>query len=158
RSSDLDPPHLLAHDQGISGLGLHGIERGEIGRKVAPLAVGAKRVVGQKRHDGLHILAPCLAEADHAALRAAAMKARMSASSFTPGALSTPEETSTCRAPVRRIAVATFSGVSPPARIQGQGQYFRATSRQSKASPLPPGSAAPFGGLASMRSWSATFP
>src|SRR6056297_1227034 len=84
--------------------------------------------------------------------------AAMRTSSLRPGAVSTPEETSTCRAPVSRTASATFSGVSPPASIHGTGQRRPAISRQSKESPLPPGSAAPSGGFASTRSWSATRP
>lgn len=46
--------------------------------------------------------------------RAAAMKAAIRSGDFSPGRTSTPEETSTARAPVRASAAATVSGVSPP--------------------------------------------
>src|ERR1700722_10193138 len=52
---------------------------------------------------------------------AASMKVRIRAGSFTPRALSTPEDTSTARAPVVRIAAATLSTVRPPASIHGAG-------------------------------------
>ena len=50
-----------------------------------------------------------------------ATNARISAGSFTPGALSTPEDTSTAGAPVTRSASATFCTVSPPASSHGPG-------------------------------------
>ena len=76
------------------------------------------------------------------ACNAASVKARIKAVSFTPALLSTPDETSTCRAPVRRIASATFSGVNPPANIQGARHTRPASSCQSNANPLPPGKSA----------------
>ena len=48
--------------------------------------------------------------------------ARYRLSLFTPGALSTPEDTSTICAPLTAMARATFSGVSPPARNQGRAK------------------------------------
>src|SRR5579872_5167858 len=48
------------------------------------------------------------------AARARATKAAILALSFTPGALSTPEETSTPLAPLSAIASATLSGSRPP--------------------------------------------
>ena len=54
--------------------------------------------------------------------RAAAMKAAIRAGDFSPGRVSTPEETSTARAPVRASAVATLSGVRPPESMQSAGQ------------------------------------
>jgi hypothetical protein len=84
------------------------------------------------------------------------MKAATRPWSFTPGDDSTPEDTSTCRAPVSCTACATFSGVRPPASIQGFSHFRPTRSRQSNESPLPPGSAAPFGGFASISNWSAT--
>ncbi len=53
----------------------------------------------------------------HASLAAfaARRKRRINSGSFSPGRLSTPEETSTMAAPVKRMASATFSGVRPPA-------------------------------------------
>ena len=76
--------------------------------------------------------------------------------SLTPGALSTPEETSTPRAPVSAIAAATVSGSSPPDRSQGRRGAKSRARPQSKGSPLPPGNAAPSRGLASISSRSAT--
>ena len=58
--------------------------------------------------------------------------------------------------PVIATARPTFSGVSPPANIQGRDQRRPAINRQSKASPFPPGRCAPLGGLASTRILSAT--
>lgn len=65
------------------------------------------------------------------------------------------------RAPVSRMASPTVAGVNPPASIHGVSSIMvsRASSlnrRQSKASALPPGRAAPLGGLASNNSQSAT--
>src|SRR5829696_9129461 len=48
------------------------------------------------------------------AARAARTKASIFAGSFSPGRRSTPEETSSARAPVSPIAAATFSGARPP--------------------------------------------
>ena len=77
-------------------------------------------------------------ECGHAAAepRAACTKAFIRAASLTPGAASTPEDTSTCCAPVKRIASATLSGVRPPASIQGRAQSRPEIKRQSKANPL----------------------
>src|SRR4029078_2193459 len=50
---------------------------------------------------------------------AAWMKSRMACASFTPGALSTPEETSTSFAPDKAMARATLSGIKATARTQG---------------------------------------
>ena len=52
------------------------------------------------------------------AVRAAFTKARIIAASFTPGADSTPEDTSTPGAPVAAMAAVTLSGVRPPASSQ----------------------------------------
>ncbi len=51
------------------------------------------------------------------AVFAARRKRPISSTSFSPGRLSTPEETSTAVAPVRRMASATFEGVRPPASM-----------------------------------------
>jgi len=69
--------------------------------------------------------------------------------SFTPGADSTPEETSTRVAPVIRAASATFVGSSPPESAQGKGWRTPCNKVQSNRTPMPPGSAAPSGVLAS---------
>ncbi len=76
------------------------------------------------------------------------MKARIFAGSFTPGLLSTPEETSTCAAPEIRIASATFSGLRPPESVQSSWSWARKPLRidQSNALPKPPSRAAPGGG------------
>ena len=50
---------------------------------------------------------------------AAATKARIRFGSLRPGSLSTPLETSTPNGCTLRTALATFSGVSPPARKMG---------------------------------------
>ena len=66
------------------------------------------------------------------------MNSRINPASLTPGADSTPEDTSTCFAPVRAIASATLSGVSPPASSHGLGQRRAEISRQSKDTPFAP--------------------
>ena len=71
------------------------------------------------------------------------------ARSLTPGALSTPEETSTIGAPEIRTASETFCGSSPPARNQFAGSARFCISLQSNEAPTPPGRSAPLGGLAS---------
>src|SRR5690606_26093999 len=92
---------LFAHDDQVYRVLGHAVEHGEVGREVVAFAPGAQRIVAQHRHDGRDILALRLAKADHS--RAAATKAAIRAPSLTPGALSTPELTSTWRASVRRI-------------------------------------------------------
>src|SRR5690606_28116230 len=79
----------------------------------------------------------------------ASRKAWIRSGSLTPGALSTPEETSTMGAPEIRTASATFSGDSPPARNQFAGSARFCISVQSNEAPTPPGRSAPWGGLAS---------
>src|SRR5262245_37384909 len=93
-------------------------------------------------------------QSDAASLR----KAAIFSGFFIPGASSTPDETSTVRAPVAATAPARLPILSPPASIQGSAQARPAISDQSKLTALPPGSA-PFisgGGLASNSSRSAT--
>src|SRR5207245_2364160 len=53
------------------------------------------------------------------ASRAASMNRCIFSGSFSPGRHSTPLATSTIAGRTRRIASATFSGVNPPARING---------------------------------------
>ncbi len=60
---------------------------------------------------------------------------------LTPGAVSTPDETSTMVAPVAAMPSATFSAVNPPDSMNGTRSLTAAMRRQSNASPLPPGSA-----------------
>ena len=83
------------------------------------------------------------------------MNARIKFGSFTPGALSTPEETSAPGAAVARIASATFAGVSPPASNHGAGADQPLRRDQSKTIALPPGRVAPAGAFVSMRRRSA---
>src|SRR6266508_1342445 len=64
-------------------------------------------------------------------------KARINSTDFTPRLDSTPEETSTVRAPVTRTASATLSGVRPPARSHGSGTVRPDRMFQSKAVALP---------------------
>src|SRR4029453_17101256 len=80
-------------------------------------------------------------------------KARINSIDFTPRLDSTPEETSTVRAPVTRPASATLSDVSPPARSHGNGTVRPDRKLQSKAFALPPGKAP---SATSNISWSAT--
>ena len=67
-------------------------------------------------------------EARGHAERAFATNARISAGSLMPRARSTPEDTSTQRAPVTRIASATLSGVRPPASTQARARSSRAAA------------------------------
>src|ERR1700730_11583016 len=111
-----------------------------------------------QRHQGLGDKAPAI-NAEMAALvrttakrvrnrchsspsaRAAARKAAILPRFFSPGRLSTPEDTSTAAAPEMRTASGNSSAVSPPDSIHGQRQDRPAISAQSKARPLPPGRA-----------------
>src|SRR3954469_9880307 len=81
--------------------------------------------------------------------RAARMKARIFSGSFTPGADSTPEETSTPPARVMRSASATLSALSPPESMNGIGRSRFSSRRQSKGLPRPPGRVASRGARAS---------
>ena len=67
---------------------------------------------------------------------------RRCGSAPSPGALSTPEDTSTICAPDSSMARATLSGSSPPARTRAAETAARQTF-QSKAAPWPPGPLAP---------------
>src|SRR4029077_18505637 len=81
--------------------------------------------------------------------RAARMKARIFSGSFTPGALSTPDETSTPGARVMRSASATFSGFKPPESMNGIDKSIFSSRCQSNGLPRPPGRVASRGGRAS---------
>src|SRR5882724_3681078 len=82
---------------------------------------------------------------------ASASSASILAGFLRPGRSSTPEETSMRRAPESATASARLSGLRPPASIQGLGQSWPCSSRQSKEMALPPGNASFIegGGLAS---------
>ena len=67
----------------------------------------------------------------------------MRSGSLRPGACSTPEDTSTCRAPVRVPPRRRFRVSAPPPSSQGKGQSRPAISDQSKAAALPPGADRP---------------
>src|SRR5947209_3431748 len=88
--------------------------------------------------------------------RAAAIKARILSGSFSPGARSTPEDTSTPGAAVMRSACATFSASSPPESMKGTRVCTFSSSRQSKRRPSPPGRVASTSARASKISRSAT--
>src|SRR6266403_2115116 len=93
----------------------------------------------------------------HPRARAAARKAAILPRFFSPGRLSTPEDTSTAAAPEMRTASGNISAVSPPDSIHGRRQDRPAIRAQSKARPLPPGNASGRrGGFASNSNRSAT--
>src|SRR5262252_4946742 len=91
-----------------------------------------------------------------AALRAARTKARILSGSFSPGARSTPEETSTPGADVIRSASATLLASRPPESRNGTPGSIPSSSRQSKLLPRPPGRVAVRGARASNSRRSAT--
>jgi len=91
-----------------------------------------------------------------AAARVAFTKAAMRAGSLSPGARSTPDDTSTPGAPVVSTALRTFVASRPPDTMYGLPISMPARICQSNGTPLPPGSAAPGAGLASNRMRSAT--
>src|SRR3569833_1612665 len=88
---------------------------------------------------------------------AAIIKSRMRAASFTPGALSTPEETSTSFAPERAIARATLSEPRPSAKYHGLVKLLPPRIFQSMAWPWPPPHTTPKGKQATNNSKTATF-
>jgi hypothetical protein len=83
------------------------------------------------------------------------MKARTSAASLTPGAVSTPEDTSTPAGRVAAMAAATVWGVRPPESMKPSEGSSALSRLQSKVAPWPPGRVASLGGLASSSSRSA---
>jgi hypothetical protein len=88
----------------------------------------------------------------------ASRNAAIRPSSLTPGALSTPEETSTCRAPVRRTASATFPAVRPPASIHGTSQRAPGDQPPVEGKTVAARKVGAWAGLASTSSWSAARP
>src|SRR5262245_1233858 len=91
-----------------------------------------------------------------AALRAARTNARILSGSFSPGARSTPEDTSTAGAFVIRSASATLPASRPPDSMNGTPGSMPSRSRQSKLLPSPPGRVASRGARASNSTRSAT--
>src|SRR5262249_38167497 len=91
-----------------------------------------------------------------AALRAARTKARILSGSFSPGARSTPEETSTPGAEVMRSASATLLASRPPESRNGTPGSMPFRSLQSKLLPRPPGRVAVRGARASNKRRSTT--
>src|SRR5581483_4318793 len=89
------------------------------------------------------------------ASRAARTKARILSGSFSPGARSTPDDTSTAGARVTRIASATLPASSPPDSMNGTPGSRFSNNRQSKVLPSPPGRVASRGARASNKSRSA---
>src|SRR3954447_17005241 len=90
------------------------------------------------------------------AARAAHIKARIFSGSFSPGARSTPDETSTPGARVMRSASATLLASRPPESMYGTSVSRFCRSRQSKLLPSPPGLVAARGARASKIRRSAT--
>src|SRR6202007_3056417 len=85
-----------------------------------------------------HALLMILPASSAAAARAARTKARILSGSFSPGARSTPEETSTPGALVIRRASATLPASSPPESMKGTPRTSFSRSRQSNGLPRPP--------------------
>src|SRR5207244_4153121 len=73
------------------------------------------------------------------ARRTASKNRLMRPRSLTPGALSTPDATSTASGRVRRIDSPTFSGRRPPETNSGTGQRRPSRRDQSNGTPVPPG-------------------
>src|SRR4029077_19895872 len=90
------------------------------------------------------------------ATRAARTKARILSGSFSPGARSTPEETSTPGARVMRKASPTLPASSPPDSMNGTPGSRSSSKCQSKTLPRPPGRVASRGARASNNRRSAT--
>src|SRR5579863_2803200 len=88
--------------------------------------------------------------------RAARTKARIISGSFRPGALSTPEETSTPPARVTRTASVTLPALNPPETMNGISRSRFSRRCQSNTAPRPPGRVASLGAWASNRMRSAT--
>ena len=72
-------------------------------------------------------------------LRAAATKSEIICALFMPGAVSTPDDTSTPGAPLHAIARATLSAFKPPASSHGFEKLRPRSNCQSNAAPCPPG-------------------
>src|SRR4051812_19610970 len=71
---------------------------------------------------------------------AAWRKAVILSTSLRPGALSTPDDTSSKGAPVDRAASEIFTTSSPPDNAHGSGCTKPSSNFQSKRRPIPPGS------------------
>src|SRR3954468_16046265 len=93
---------------------------------------------------------------DSSVARAARIKARIISGSLTPGAHSTPEETSTPPARVTRTASARLPALRPPDTLNGSLRSRFSSTRQSNTAPSPPGRVASLGARASIRMRSAT--
>src|SRR5450759_3333361 len=109
----------------------------------ALVGAGAERI-GLRRGHALTFDASAASAA-----RAARMKARILSGSFSPGARSTPEETSTPGARVRRNASATLPASSPPDSMNGIPGSMPLSKVQSNGWPSPPGRVASCGCLLS---------
>src|SRR6476661_1356000 len=117
----------------------------EMAALVRPGAIGVeRRLIENSAHEANAFCS------GRAAL-AAWMNARTRASSFSPGARSTPDDTSTMSAPVVTKASQTLSGSSPPDSAKGRSARRPPRACQSKASPWPPGTLEPAGAFASNR-------
>src|SRR5262249_13454424 len=88
-------------------------------------------------------------ESSASAARAARMNAWILSGSFSPGARSTPDDTSTPGARVMRKASDTLSASSPPESMKGTPAFRSLRSVQSNVLPRPPGRVASLGARAS---------
>src|SRR5450830_1094151 len=120
----------------------------------ALVGAGAERI--GLRHSHALLTAFDALRSNGSAIRAARMKARILSGSLTPGARSTPEDTSTPGALVMRIASVTLSASSPPDSMNGMPTSMPLSSVQSNGVPSPPGRVASCGARASKISQSAT--
>src|ERR1035437_6239376 len=97
------------------------------------VGAGAERIGLRRGH------ALTFASAAASAARAARIKARILSASFSPGARSTPEDTSTPGARVMRNASATLPASSPPDSMSGIPGSTPLSNVQSNGWPSPPG-------------------
>src|SRR5690348_10154582 len=147
--------HFLP-ERGIGlGLGVGALERENqrhqgLGDEAAAIDAEMPALVGTGAEGiGLLLYAHTMDSFDRSsgasASRAARMKARILPGSLSPGARSTPEETSTPRAPVIAIASMTLPAFSPPDSIHGTPGSTPRSKFQSKILPRPPGRVASAG-------------
>src|SRR5262249_41432197 len=132
-------PHLS-----ISALELEDERHERLGDEAAAVGAEVPAIVGPAAEGVGLVLDPHAPLArrcapDAAASRAARMNARIVSGSFSPGARSTPDETSTAGARVIRNASATLSASRPPESMNGTPGLTPCRSCQSKLFPSPPG-------------------
>jgi len=88
-----DLPVAFASDQDIARGLCHLTKRSEVRSKPAAFTRLTKNIIRKQAHDRVQVCLNCSAENDRHGT--AAIKARIRSGSFTPGALSTPEDRST---------------------------------------------------------------